>query len=103
MLAQIKRKNRAQRMLERRFAIERVAAQCAERLAHCPAQAVDDEIQKALQAVFEAQKADRGILGTGAGARGLDGGIFLALRGNTGEADKSRQTGTAHWTTSTEG
>ena len=56
MLAQIKRKNRAQRMLERRFAIERVAAQCAERLAHCPAQAVDHEIQKALEAVLEAEK-----------------------------------------------
>jgi PAS domain S-box-containing protein len=80
MLAQIKRKNRAQRMLERRFAIERVAAQCAERLAHCPAQAVDLEIQKALQAVLEAEKADRGIWVT----VGADGELaderFLALR-----------------------
>jgi PAS domain S-box-containing protein len=83
MLAQIKRKNRAQQMLERRFAIERVAAECAERLAHCPAQAVDDEIQKALQAVLEAEKADRGIWVTLDGDGELAGERFLALRDNT--------------------
>ncbi len=80
LLAQIKRKNRAQRMLERRFAIERVAAQCAERLAHCPAQAVDLEIQKALEAVIEAEKADRGIWVTVDGDGELAGERFLALR-----------------------
>jgi len=80
MLAQIKRKNRAQRMLERRFAIERVAAQCAERLAHCPAQAVDHEIQKALEAVLEAEKADRGIWVTVDADGELAGERFLALR-----------------------
>ena len=86
LLAQIKRKNRAQRMLERRFAIERVAAQCAERLAHCPAQAVDLEIQKALEAVIEAEKADRGIWVTVDGDGELAGERFLALR-NKDEKD----------------
>ncbi|HEY1468108.1 MAG TPA: ABC transporter substrate binding protein [Candidatus Acidoferrum sp.] len=80
MLAQIKRKNRAQRMLERRFAIERVAAECAERLAHCPAQAVDHEIQKALEAVLEAEKVDRGIWVTVDADGELAGERFLALR-----------------------
>jgi PAS domain S-box-containing protein len=80
LLAQIKRKNRAQRMLERRFAIERVAAQCAERLAHCPAQTVDHEIQKALEAVIEAEKADRGIWVTVDAGGELAGERFLALR-----------------------
>lgn len=80
MLAQIKRKNRAQRMLERRFAIERVAAECSERLAHCPAQAVDDEIQKALRAVLEAERADQGIWVTVSADGELAGERFLVLR-----------------------
>ncbi len=83
MLAQIKRKNRAQRMLERRFAIERVAAQCSERLAHCPAQEVDAEIQNALEAVLEAEKADRGIWVTVSGEGEIAGERFLALRDKT--------------------
>ena len=70
-------------MLERRFAIERVAAECSERLAHCPAQAVDDEIQKALGAVLEAEKADRGIWVTVDSDGELAGERFLALRDNT--------------------
>jgi PAS domain S-box-containing protein len=86
LLAQIKRKNRAQQMLERRFAIERVAAQCAERLAHCPAQAVDLEIQKALEAVIEAEKADRGIWVTVDGDGELAGERFLALRDKNEDA-----------------
>jgi PAS domain S-box-containing protein len=80
MLAQIKRKNRAQRMLERRFAIERVAAECSERLAHCPGQEVDNEIQKALEAVVEAEKVDRGIWVTVDENGALAGERFLALR-----------------------
>jgi PAS domain S-box-containing protein len=80
MLAQIKRKNRAQRMLERRFAIERVAAECSERLAHCPGQVVDKEIQKALEDVVEAEKVDRGIWVTVDEAGALAGERFLALR-----------------------
>jgi PAS domain S-box-containing protein len=86
MLAQIKRKNRAQRMLERRFAIERVAAQCAERLAHCPAQAVDHEIQNALEAVLEAEKADRCIWVTVDADGELAGERFLALRDKSEDA-----------------
>jgi PAS domain S-box-containing protein len=80
MLAQIKRKNVAQRMLERRFAIERVAAECAERLAHCPGQEVDHEIQKALESVLEAEKVDRGIWVTVDEDGELAGERFLALR-----------------------
>jgi PAS domain S-box-containing protein len=61
LLAQIKRKNRAQRMLERRFAIERVAAKAAEQLAICPAGEVFSEIQKGLEEVLEAERADRAV------------------------------------------
>jgi len=67
-------------MLERRFAIERVAAECSERLAHCPVQAVDDEIQKALEAVLEAEKADQCIWVTVSADGELAGERFLVLR-----------------------
>ena len=80
LLAQIKRKNRATRMLERRFAIERVAAECSERLAHCPGQEVDGEIHSALEAVIEAEKADQGIWVTVNEDGGLSGERFLAVR-----------------------
>ncbi len=84
LLAQIKRKNRAQRMLERRFAIERVAAECSERLAHCPGQEVDHEIQMALEGVLDAEKVDQAIWVTVNEDGGLAGERFLAVR------DKSR-------------
>jgi PAS domain S-box-containing protein len=83
MLALIKRKNRTQRMLERRFAIERVAAECSARLAHCPGPEVDGEIQRALEAVLEAEKVDRGIWVTLTAEGELGDERFLALRDKT--------------------
>jgi hypothetical protein len=61
LLAQIKREVRAQRMLERRFAVERAVTDASERLANCPAGEADAEIQRGLEEVLEAEKADRAI------------------------------------------
>lgn len=61
LLAQIKRKNRAQAMLERRFALERVVTDYSERLAHCPAAEVDGVIRSGLEAIRSAEEADLAV------------------------------------------
>lgn len=61
LVVQIKRKNRAKQMLERRSAIERVTAKYSERLLNCPPAVVLEEMREALNAVLESESADRAI------------------------------------------
>ena len=58
LLIQRRRARRAQTLLERRFDMERVISEYATRLSSCPAQRVDGEIERGLQAVLEVEKLD---------------------------------------------
>jgi PAS domain S-box-containing protein len=58
LLIQRRRARRAQTLLERRFDMERVISEYATRLSSCPAQRVDEEIERGLEAVLEVEKLD---------------------------------------------
>jgi len=58
LLVQIRRTNRARRMVERRFAMERVVLECSDRLADCAPEKVEGEMRRALEAVRAAKNVD---------------------------------------------
>lgn len=85
LLVQIRRTNRARRMVERRFAMERVILECSDRLADCPSEKVEGEMRRALEAVRAAKDVDWALwctveLATGKVRRSLAVGV--ANQGN---------------------
>jgi signal transduction histidine kinase/ABC-type uncharacterized transport system substrate-binding protein len=55
---QVRRKNTARRMVERRFATEQVVTEYSERFTHCAAEDVDEQIQQGLAAIRKAKEVD---------------------------------------------
>jgi signal transduction histidine kinase len=58
LILQVRRANSARRMVERRFLMERVVLVCSDRLADCPADKVEGEVRRALDAVRVAKEMD---------------------------------------------
>jgi PAS domain S-box-containing protein len=55
---QVRRKNAARRMVERRFATEQVVTEYSEKFRHCAPEEVDEQIQHGLAAIRKAEEVD---------------------------------------------
>ena len=58
LLIEVRRKNAARRMVERRFATERVVAEFSERFTHCVPEEVEANIQAGLEAIRRAKEVE---------------------------------------------
>jgi hypothetical protein len=59
LLVERRRAKQAKSLLERRFSNERIISECSTKLSECPADKVDDEIERGLRALLESEAADR--------------------------------------------
>jgi signal transduction histidine kinase/ABC-type uncharacterized transport system substrate-binding protein len=85
---QIRRKNKARSMVERRFATESVIMEYSEKLTHCSPENVEGEIQQGLAAVRKAKEVDWALWFTVEPGTGEIGKNFVARNEATlGEVD----------------
>lgn len=61
LLIEVRRKNAARRMVERRFATDRVVTEYSEKFTHCAPEDVEGEIQEGLEAIRRAKRVGRAM------------------------------------------
>jgi hypothetical protein len=59
LLLERRRAKQTKSLLERRFSIERIISECSTKLSECPADKVDEEIERGLRTLLDSEGADR--------------------------------------------